>query len=27
MVDSLKPDEGHHATLDRLLPSRFEGLK
>jgi cytidine deaminase len=27
MVDSLKPDEGHQATLDRLLPSRFEGLK
>jgi cytidine deaminase len=25
MVDSLKPSEGHHATLDRLLPSRFEG--
>jgi cytidine deaminase len=25
MVDSLNPSEGHHATLDRLLPSRFEG--
>jgi cytidine deaminase len=25
MVDSLNPNEGHHATLDRLLPSRFEG--
>jgi len=25
MVDSLKPNEGHLATLDRLLPSRFEG--
>jgi cytidine deaminase len=25
MVDSLKPSEGHRATLDRLLPSRFEG--
>lgn len=25
MVDSLKPSEGHHATLDRLLPGRFEG--
>ena len=25
MVDSLKPSEGHYATLDRLLPSRFEG--
>jgi cytidine deaminase len=25
MVDSLKPGEGHRATLDRLLPSRFEG--
>src|SRR4051794_40943297 len=25
MVDSLKPSEGHHASLDRLLPSRFEG--
>jgi cytidine deaminase len=27
MVDSLNPNEGHHATLDRLLPSRFEGPK
>ena len=27
MVDSLKPDVGHHATLDRLLPGRFESLK
>jgi cytidine deaminase len=27
MVDSLKPGEGHHATLDRLLPGRFESLK
>jgi cytidine deaminase len=27
MVDSLKPAEGHHATLDRLLPGRFESLK
>ena len=26
MVDSLKPGEGHHATLDRLLPGRFEKL-
>jgi cytidine deaminase len=26
MVDSLKPDGGHHATLDRLLPGRFESL-
>jgi cytidine deaminase len=25
MVDSLKPGEVHHATLDRLLPGRFEG--
>ena len=25
MVDSLKPSEGHRATLDRLLPNRFEG--
>ena len=25
MVDSLKPSEGHHATLDRLLPSQFKG--
>jgi cytidine deaminase len=25
MVDSLKPSEGHRATLDRLLPGRFEG--
>ena len=25
MVDSLNPSEGHRATLDRLLPSRFEG--
>src|SRR3954447_18425884 len=25
MVDSLKPSEGHLATLDRLLPGRFEG--
>ena len=25
MVDSLKPSEGHHATLDKLLPGRFEG--
>src|SRR3954464_13671687 len=27
MVDSLKPGEGHHATLDRLLPGRFDSLK
>jgi cytidine deaminase len=27
MVDSLKPGEGHLATLDRLLPGRFEGPK
>ena len=26
MVDSLKPGEGHHATLDRLLPGRFEKI-
>lgn len=25
MVDSLKPDVIHHATLDQLLPGRFEG--
>jgi cytidine deaminase len=25
MVDSLKPGEVHHATLDQLLPGRFEG--
>jgi cytidine deaminase len=25
MVDSLKPTEIHHATLDQLLPGRFEG--
>lgn len=25
MVDSLKPSEVHHATLDELLPGRFEG--
>jgi cytidine deaminase len=25
MVDSLKPDTVHHATLDQLLPGRFEG--
>ncbi len=25
MVDSLKPSEVHHATLDQLLPGRFEG--
>jgi cytidine deaminase len=25
MVDSLKPSEGHLATLDRLLPSQFKG--
>jgi cytidine deaminase len=25
MVDSLKPSEGHYATLDQLLPSRFLG--
>jgi cytidine deaminase len=25
MVDSLKPSEGHVATLDRLLPSQFKG--
>jgi cytidine deaminase len=25
MVDSLKPTEIHHATLEQLLPGRFEG--
>jgi cytidine deaminase len=25
MADSLKPHEGHRATLDKLLPGRFEG--
>jgi cytidine deaminase len=25
IVDSLKPSEIHHATLDQLLPGRFEG--
>jgi cytidine deaminase len=25
MVDSLKPGDIHHATLDELLPGRFEG--
>jgi len=25
MVDSLKPSKIHHATLDQLLPGRFEG--
>jgi cytidine deaminase len=25
MVDSLRPGEIHHATLDQLLPGRFEG--
>jgi cytidine deaminase len=25
MVDSLKPTEIHHATLQQLLPGRFEG--
>jgi cytidine deaminase len=25
MVDSLKPTDIHHATLDQLLPGRFEG--
>lgn len=25
MVDSLKPSDIHHATLDQLLPGRFEG--
>jgi cytidine deaminase len=25
MVDSLRPSEGHLATLDRLLPGRFVG--
>ena len=25
MVDSLKPSEVHYATLDQLLPGRFEG--
>jgi cytidine deaminase len=25
MVDSLKPTEIHHATLEELLPGRFEG--
>jgi cytidine deaminase len=25
MVDSQKPGEIHHATLDQLLPGRFEG--
>jgi cytidine deaminase len=25
MVDSLKPGEGHEASLKKLLPSRFEG--
>jgi cytidine deaminase len=27
MVDSLNPDQVHHATLDQLLPGRFEGPK
>jgi len=25
MVDSLKPTEIHHATLEQLLPGRFKG--
>src|SRR3954468_5330633 len=25
MVDSLKPSEIHHASLEQLLPGRFEG--
>lgn len=27
MVDSLKPGEGQQATLDRLLPGRFESIR